>query len=165
MELDLEQIRDNIKEQNTLSKAQAEKYEAVECWSYAYLTRWIVLERGLKSLYDLHNRECIRTGASNWLNYLDGKIPKVPEIIKDFSVQTLTIPKPKFIKELLGNCNSIQTALDSNNKYRPKRNRIAHKAEEFSSEKYYLGYREVVDKAIKQLLTKLSQKINTDKKR
>ena len=146
-----------------LAHAFSEKYEVVGCWSYAYLSRWIVLEKGLKSLYDMSNKECIRQGVLDWLEYLDGKVSKVPVRIKDFSVQTQNIPKLSFITELLGTCNSIKTALDSTDKYRAKRNRIAHKTEEFRSEENYLGYREVVDKAIAQLIAKLSQKINTRK--
>lgn len=163
MSIDLESIRDEIKEHNASSKLQAEKYEQLKCWSYAYLARWVVLERGLKSLYDSHNRERIRTGAIEWIKYLDGKIKKAPNKINNFTIQTQSIPAYKFINELLGTSTSIKEALDSNGKYRPKRNRIAHKAEEFRSEKDYLGYREAIDKAIKQLLTKLSQKVNAKK--
>ncbi len=159
----LEKLRDEIKEHNSRSKLQAEKHEAVECWSYAYLTRWVVLEKGLKSLYDMSNKECIREGALDWLEYINGKVSKAPARIKDFSVQTQYIPKLSFITELLGTCNSIKTALNSTDKYRAKRNRIAHKAEEFRSEKDYLRYREVIDKAIVQLIANLSTKINTQK--
>ncbi|MES9855090.1 MAG: hypothetical protein ABW166_00600 [Sedimenticola sp.] len=161
--MQLETIRDEIKEHNTSSKSQAEKYESTKCWSYAYLSRWVVLERGLKSLYDSHNKQRIRKGALEWINYLDGKTTKAPNKIKDFSVQTRNIPQYSFITDLLGKCNSVKVALDSNDKYRPKRNRIAHKAEEFRSEKGYLGYKQAVDDAIKQLLTKLTQKVNASK--
>ncbi len=159
----LEIIRNDIKTHNIYSKHQAQKYEKLKCWSYAYLSRWIVLERGLKSLYDSHNRENIRNGAIEWINYLDGKLEKVPNKISNFTLQTQTIPSYKFICERLGTCSKIKAAIDSKNKYRPKRNRIAHKAEEFRSEKDYLGYRLAIDAAIKQLLTKLSQKINIEK--
>ena len=156
-------IRDEIKEHNTSSKSQAVKYEGTKCWSYAYLSRWVVLERGLKSLYDSYNKHRIREGALEWIDYLDGKKSKVPNKIKDFSVQTRSIPQYNFIVELIGKCNNVKVALDSNEKYRPKRNRIAHKVEEFRSEKDYLGYKKAVDDAIKQLLTKLTQKVNANK--
>lgn len=158
-----ERIRDEIKEQNTRSKSQVEKYENNKCWSYAYLSRWVVLERGLKSLYDSYNKQRIRDGALEWIDYLDGKKEKVPNKIKDFSVQTRNIPQYSFVMELLGKCNCVKDALDSNGKYRPKRNRIAHKAEEFRSEKDYFIYKKAVDDAIKQLLTKLTQKVNMRK--
>jgi len=161
--MNYEAIRDEIKEQNVRSKSQAEKYESIKCWSYAYLSRWVVLENGLKSLYDSHNKECIRKGALEWIEYLDGKLSKVPNKISNFSVQTQAIPSYEYITKNIGACSSIKIALDSKEPYRAKRNRIAHKAEEFKSEKYYTSYRKVVDKAIKQLLTKLSQKVNARK--
>jgi len=102
-------------------------------------------------------------GAQERLDYLDGKTKKGPEKIKDFSVQTQNIPSIKFVTNLLGTCNSIKAVLDSDEKYLPKRNRIAHKAEEFKSEKVYRNCRGAIDKAIKQLVTKLSQKINAIK--
>jgi hypothetical protein len=152
-------IRDRIKEHNTASKIQARRYEHAKCWSYAFLARWVVLERGLKSLYDSQNSEGIRRGAIEWLDYLDGKTKEVPSKITSFTIQTQSIPPYNFVNELLGVCSSIKTAIDSREKYRRKRNRIAHKAEEFRSEKDYFVYKDAIDAAIKQLLTKLSQKI------
>lgn len=159
-----EKLRDEIKEHNIRSKSQSKKYEKTISWSYAYLTRWVVIEKGLKLLYDTHNKKLIREGAAEWIDYLDRKIAKAPMKIKDFSIQTKHIPSYKFVTDLLGTCNNIKVAIDSNDKYRSKRNRIAHKAEEFRSERHYIGYREVIDKAIKQLLTKLSQKVNENKR-
>jgi len=162
--MNIESIRDEIKNHNASSKQRAKKYEQLKCWSYAYLARWVVLEKGVKDLYNLHNRECIRRCAIEWLEYLDDKGKKPLNKINNFTIKTQSIPPYKFIKDLLGECSSIKEALYSNNKnYRSKRNRIAHQAEEFRSEKDYLGYREAIDKAIKQLLTKLSQKINAKK--
>lgn len=150
-----ERIRGEIQKDNARSKFQVEKYENNKCWSYAYLARWVVLEHGLKSLYNSYNKRCIRDGALEWIEYLDGKEKKAPNKIKDFSVQTRNIPKYKTIEELLGKCNCVKDAIDSKKKYYSKRNRIAHKAEEFRSEKDYFNYKRVVDDAIKQLLTKL----------
>jgi len=95
-----------------------------------------------------------------WLNYLDGKSVKAPNKIKNFSLQTQTMPSYSFLKVSLGTCSNIKTAIDPSEKFRQKRNRIAHKAEDFKSEKYYMNYKDAIDKAIKQLLTKLSQKAN-----
>lgn len=158
-----ENIRDEIKKHDSESKSKALKYENARCWSYAYLSRWVVLENGLKSLFDHHNKELIRKGALEWLEYLDRKTDKVPNKINNFSLKTQTIPAQKFINETLGTCQSITEAIDSNNKFRKKRNKIAHTAEEFQSETKYLEYKEVVDKAIKQLITQLSTKINAKK--
>lgn len=119
-----------------------------------------MLEDGLKSLFDHHNKESIRTGAMEWLEYLDGKTNKAPNKITSFSLQTLTIPSPKFITDTLGTCNCITNTMDSVNKFRKKRNQIAHKAEEFQFKNKYNEYKEAVDKAIKQLITILSRKIN-----
>lgn len=124
------------------------------------MARWVVLEKGLKSLYDSHTRECIRKGAIEWIEYLDGKVTTAPNKIKNFTIQTQDIPSYKFISELLGACKKVEVALKSDGKYRPKRNRIAHKAEEFKSENNYLEYRKAIDAAIEQLLTKLSRKTN-----
>ena len=63
MAIQFAKIRDEIKQHNANSKSQADKYESSKCWSYAYLARWVVLERGLKLLYDSINREHIRNGA------------------------------------------------------------------------------------------------------
>ena len=158
-----EKIRDEIKSENTKSKYKVEKYEDKKCQSYAYLSRWVVLERGLKSLYDSYNKQRIRKGATEWIEYLDGKNKNAPNKIKDFSVQTRYIPKYSFITELFGECNYLKVAIDSTGKYRKKRNKIAHKAEEFRSEKDYLSYKKAVDEAIKQLLSTLSQKVNIRK--
>ena len=158
-----ENIRDKIKKHDAESKSKASKYEKAKCWSYAYLSRWVVLENGLKPLFDHHNKELIRKGAVEWLDYLDGKTKTVPDKIASFSLQTQTIPAPKFITETLGTCNSITNAINSGDKFRRKRNQIAHTAEESQSEIKYLEYKEVVDKAIKQLITQLSKKINTKK--
>ena len=158
--MNYEKIRDTIKAHNVESKSKAEKYETAKAWSYAYLTRWVVLESGLKLLYDENNKLEIRKGATEWINYLDGKIDKAPKKISNFSIQTQTIPTLKFIVGVLGTCNSIKNAIDSTGKYRPKRNRIAHKAEEFRSESDYKGYCKVIDLAITQLIAKLSTEAN-----
>jgi hypothetical protein len=124
MDEHFERIRDEIQKGNVKSKSKVEKYENTKCWSYAYLSRWVVLECGLKSLYN--------------------------------KKQTRSIPQYKCIKKLLGECNRIKNAIDSGGKCRPKRNRIAHKAEEFRSETTYLNCKKGVDDAIQQLLTKLT---------
>tara|TARA_R110001583_G_scaffold194824_1_gene367223 strand:- start:82 stop:567 length:486 start_codon:yes stop_codon:yes gene_type:complete len=155
-----ELIRDQIKEHDKASCLKILKYEKSKCWSYAYLSRWVVLESGLKLIFDEKNKLNIRALAEEWVNYLDGKSTSKPDNIKNFTLQTQTIPPYSFLQNIFGTCNNIKKALDSNEKYRPKRNRIAHKAEEFRSEKDYLEYKGLVDKAIKQMITKLSQKAN-----
>ena len=160
----LQDLRDKIKDENEKSKVKTVKYEAVKCWEYAYLTRWVVLERGLKSLYNIYNKQRIRASALEWLEYLNGKATKAPDKIKDFSVDTQNIPRYKLIEELLGTANSIKIAIDSGEKFRPKRNAIAHKADGLKSEKTYLEYRQAIDSAITQLIKKLSEKINKNQK-
>jgi hypothetical protein len=155
-----ELIRDQIKEHDKASCIKTSKYEKSNCWSYAYLSRWVVLESGLKLIFDENNKLNIRALAEEWVNYLDGKSEKKPDNIKNFTLKTQTIPPYSFLQNIFGTCNSIKKVLDSKGKYRPKRNRIAHKAEEFRSEKDYLEYKGLVDKAIKQMITKLSQKAN-----
>lgn len=162
--MNFETLRDEIKEIDFNSKEQAKKYEALENWSFAYLTRWTVLERGLKKLYNLHNREKIRFLALEWVEYIDENNTTKPKNITDFSVKTQSIPRIKFITESIGKCSNIEVVLDSGKKFRIKRNDIAHKAVEFSSKKTYDGYRTAIDAAIKQLITKLSYKINMRKK-
>ena len=159
-----EKLRDKIKAENENSKEATRKYEAAQCWSFAYLSRWVVLERGLKELYNLYNKERIRTGALAWLDYLNGKTSKTPDKIKDFSVDTRQIPSYKIIEELLGTSNSIKTAIDSKGKFRRKRNNVAHKAENFRTENTYSEFKKTIDKAIIQLLTNLSKKINATNK-
>ena len=159
-----ENLRDTIKEIDALSKKQATKYETVENWSFAYLTRWTVLEIGLKKLYNLHNREKIRALALEWIEYIDKSSTTKPNNITDFSVQTLRIPKIKFITDSIGKCSKIETVLDSGKKYKLKRNEIAHKAVELSSKRIYDSYRSAIDDAIKQSITKLSYKVNASKK-
>ncbi|MCK4378674.1 MAG: hypothetical protein KAW01_04995, partial [Deltaproteobacteria bacterium] len=148
MKLPFEELRDKIKAENENSKIQTEKHEAAGCWSYAYLSRWVVLERGLKKLYNVHNKERIRAGALAWLEYLDGKTTKAPGKINDFSVDTRKMPPYNLIKELLGTSNSIKTAIDTSGKFREMRNKIAHKAEGLKSEKGYLEFKKTIDKAI-----------------
>ena len=160
MKLPSEELRKKIKQENERSKAQTKGYEAAGCWAYAYLSRWVVLERGLKALYNVYNKERIRTGAQAWLEYLDGKTTRAPDKIKDFSVDTQKIPTYNLVVELLGTSNSIKDAIDPENKYRKTRNTIAHKAEGLRTEKSYSEFKSVVDKAITQLISKLSRKIN-----
>ena len=120
---------------------------------------------GLKTLQDEHNKQKIREAALAWIDYLDGKTATAPAKLTKFSLQTQNIPNMGFISNILGTCNSISEAIDSNKKYKPKRNRIAHKAEEFRSESDYKAYLKVIDAAIKQLITKLSIEINKQNQR
>ena len=123
------------------------------------------MERGLKELYNYHNKDKIRSLALEWVEYIEGRSAKRPQTITDFSVQTQSIPKIAFIKKWIGNCSKIEVVLDSGKRYRRRRNRIAHKAEEFSTKKTYSNYKTAIDEAIKQLITKLSQKVNANKKK
>jgi len=160
MKLQFEKLRGKIKKENETSKGRTRQYETAKCWSLAYLSRWVVLERGLKELYNIYNKERIRAGALAWLEYLDGKTTNVQDKIKDFSIdiRSISIPSFKLVEELLGTSNDIKTVIASNGKFRRKRNQIAHKAEGLETEKTYLEYRKTIDKAITQLISSLSRK-------
>jgi hypothetical protein len=163
MSIDYVKLYTEISDNNQKSKQQASKYENKECWSIAWLCRWVVLENGLKRLCEAHNRERIRSSAKEWLDYLDNPANTVPKSRTNFQIKELRIPAYARIKEMVGDCGKIEQ-LSSEKKYRNRRNNIAHYADDSMKETTYRDYRNCVDSAIKQLISKLHTKAGTKSK-
>ena len=124
---------ERIRSLNGERQKEAERYIDEGCCGLAYLAKWSVLEFALKELDMLRTQYDERAGLVALLLYLDEGSPKPAQRRVDIPVQHKhSLPPVSRIPILLGSCPVLSEIFDTNQKYRQKRNSIAHKAEQLS---------------------------------
>ena len=109
----------------------------------AYLAYWTIIEDFVKSLVPLCQRINLKRDVMQWSLYLDENIKKKPKAIKEHSFKLSNkkakgIPSEDVLLNVLDNAivpNLFET-LNTSKKYRKRRNRIAHFAEDVSQDVY-----------------------------
>jgi len=98
-----------------------------------------------------------------WQKFLEGKAKKIPKPILRFDLEykRRTIPPVYLIERALGKMNYVRTIMDSNGKWRKRRNSIAHNALHFGSEETYKEYKHDLLNAINQLQRHAAKHKNT----
>ena len=145
-----------FRELESVYTKQAIAYEEKKSYEMAYLSLWIILEKGLRVYADdavkleLHNK------IQLWDEYLSGKKRNAPTEIKNCNLEYTyrTIPRVSLIENALGKMPAVHKVLNSQGKWRRKRNSIAHKASNFSSVNLYNEYKHELLSAINQLSKK-----------
>ncbi len=97
----------------------------------AYLSYWIVLEKGLKIVDKVRRSEKLYCDICAWKDYLEEKTTEKPKDIKSFSMQeSEKIPDVKLVLDYLGNELTVvmeimnTTSKSGSTKWRDKRNGI-----------------------------------------
>lgn len=130
---------------NIYSKQQlvANQFEQQANYPMAYLAHWAIVEDFAKSLAPLCRRADLENAIKQWSSYLLGEIKTKPKTI---SIGRFELPKEKsksipsegVLLNVLDKkiTPSIFILLDTDGKYRKRRNKIAHFAENVSEEVY-----------------------------
>ncbi len=141
----------------------AECYELDGNYEMAYLALWSVTEHTVKEIQTHVNTRKLKNAIDEWHKYFQSSEElKRPKPIKNFACDVKTIPQIKTLTEELGDIPAVSKLLQTkekgkSSKYRDKRNAIAHKAEKFSSETVYKGYKVTALSAIQELERKLNK--------
>lgn len=119
----------------------AEVYENNKQHETAYLARWAILEKFVKTIAYEYRREMLRKSLAEWTDYLDGKWDKRPDTTPKCALDAVTLPREKEFFSCLSyfgfNAKEIWALMDSKGRFRIRRNDIAHKAIRFGSKKKY----------------------------
>jgi hypothetical protein len=141
---------------NDKQQEEAKKYVDEGCCGLAYLAKWSVLEFALKELDMLRTQHEQRIILHNLLLYLDEGGANPAQRRVEIPVQhKFSLPPIIRIPTLLGNCPELSEIFDTKQKFRQKRNNIAHKAEHLSP-KVCAEYLKKLDSGIEELFRALT---------
>jgi len=130
---------------NVYSKQQlvANKFEQQTNYPMAYLAYWAIMEDFAKSLAPLCLRADLEKAIKQWSSYFLGEIKDKPKAISSGRFElpkekSKSIPSEDVLLNVLDKetTPSIFILLNTDGKYRKRRNRIAHFAENVSEEVY-----------------------------
>lgn len=139
--------------------ALSEHYEKSSSYEMSYVALWTILEHIMKPIASIGMRKKLETSLHEWIGHIENPIPGIqPKDIKNFKIEytSISIPSVSLIEEAIGDVPKLKLLMDSNGKYRRKRNNIAHRAEKLS-ETAYGGYKSAVLDAIAEIKSILSQ--------
>lgn len=144
---------------------RAVRHEDNESYEMAYLSLWFILEKGITLYANEAVKIQLREKIKNWDDFLSGKSKKQPRKINDFTLQYTrnNIPPVSLVEKSLGKMSRVAKVLDPSEKWRRKRNNIAHDAISFSSEDKYKEYKHELLLAIDELTRKVG--LHATKKR
>ena len=119
------------------------KHESDENYGLAYLALWAVGENFAKNLGHTWQRVQLKAELGRWLDYLNGALPTRPSDIlgstfKQAASIDVSLPNVKLLKLALPLQFAPQfyEVLDSDKKYRKRRNTVAHSGEPVSVNTY-----------------------------
>jgi len=143
----------------------ASDYEGKSSYEMAYLSRWYVLEEILKIMDAECRKKQLYYQVCDWKKYLENRNGKRPCKITSFDItkqnETPNIGKIGKMEEHLDcELRIIKEIMDSNRKWRQKRNNLAHGAAPFRKKETYEDYRNKIADGIseiEQALNGLSQ--------
>ena len=131
----------------------AAQYEGREAYEMAYISIWLVLEKGLHLYADEGVRLNLKDRVSDWSKFLAGEKRKAPTPIRDFSTRytSRSIPQVALVEKSLGKMPKVARVMDPKAKWRRRRNSIAHEALPFGMATTYREYKHDLLQAIDQL--------------
>ncbi|MBC8551924.1 MAG: hypothetical protein H8D23_19930 [Candidatus Brocadiales bacterium] len=125
----------------------AADYEQSQSYEMAYIALWSILETALKDITPYAKKIVLLKKVNDWKDYLEGNSSNPPKEIRSFQItRSDKIPPISLVEALLGDCPTIREILNTESKngstkWRDKRNRIAHNAEEFHRLETYQEYK------------------------
>lgn len=155
-------IVERIDSQTSLSN----EFESNQQREMAFLAAWAALESTVKTVCSEYRRSKLLLIMDDWKAYLADlqniKRPTIPEK-SSFSLELNFLPeKREFIGalEYFGlPSDTIWALMDSEGKYRERRNKIAHSAAPFSKESTYREYLDETRKVIASLRERLETQL------
>lgn len=147
-EIVLKYLEDRIKE----NKDEVEKYEKNEVYELAYLIKWQIVEKTVKEIAKIQRKENLIEKIIQWKEYLENDSGNKPAEIRNFSIDSEKLPELNLIEQFIGKkLLTIGEILDSKEKYRLKRNKIAHNFEKIAKKETYEDYSRKIDEGIEEI--------------
>lgn len=119
-------------------------YNSEQNYEMAYLVRWSILEKLVKTIAAEYRRDILVKSLQDWLTHLKKDTPK-PSKKPNTAIDLITLPhKSEFIASLnyFGlNGDSLWSVMDSNGRHRRHRNELAHTGKKFIN---YLLYHSLI---------------------
>ena len=124
-----------------------DEYENRKQFETAYLALWAILEKFTKTVAREYRREMLRKSLVKWNDYLDGRLEQKPHK-PNFTLDSHTLPKEgefhKCLESFGFDSECVWNVMDSQGRFRKRRNEIAHTASRFGSEKKYAEMRQEI---------------------
>lgn len=138
------------------------EFEKKENYESAYLIKWQLIEKTVKEVAKVVRKKKLVTSLESWLSYVNNPdSSNKPKEIKNFAIDSNSLPAVVLVEEYFGkSLLNVNEVLDSSQKYRIKRNAIAHNFEPFGQETTYQKYSKKLDLAIEELSNELSNDFN-----
>ncbi|EIV1738042.1 hypothetical protein L7E62_004686 [Vibrio parahaemolyticus] len=133
--------------------ALSDSYESNGSYEMSYMALWTILEHILKPIASEGMKKKLQRSLHEWIDHLESPVSgKKPKDIKSFKTEysSTSIPPISLIEEAIGDVPKLKVLMDSNGKYRKKRNSIAHRAEKLSKS-IYSDYKSTVILALEEL--------------
>lgn len=133
--------------------ALALTYEENGSFEMAFISLWSILEQIMKPIASVSTKRKLEDSLQEWTAYVQNpSSEKKPKEIKNFQLEyvSTSIPMISQIEYATGNVPKLKELMDSNGKYRRKRNDIAHRAEKVS-DKVYPDYKDAALAALDEL--------------
>lgn len=139
-------------------EAVAIAFEAKDSFEMAYMARWSVVETFVKRIIYAEACESLSAKLEEWRKFLDDPREKTPNPIRHFPVEPSKskLPSSEELKKRFSPSSNLVELMDSNKKFRKKRNSIAHSAEAFGQRATYEEYKAKVVAATEELRESLA---------
>ena len=142
----------------------ASDYEEKSSYEMAYLSRWYVLEKILKLLDAERRKKQLYREICEWKEYLENSCSNQPKPITNYLFnlkEAKTIPDVEKIKDYLDcELRIIKEIMNTQGRWRRRRNDIAHRAVSFGRKETYEEYRNKIKEGISEIGQALTDKCN-----
>lgn len=138
-------------------KKLVEEYEDKVSYESAYLIKWQFIEKIVKELAEDVRKNQLLDKLKLWIDYLENENSKKPSDIRNFSITSNKIPEPDLIVKCFNKeIPNLLKVLNADDKFRKRRNSIAHSFEKFKKYETYEIYSRMLDEAILELQSELT---------
>lgn len=158
-------LRSQFSDKSALQFGLRDEHEKTGAYGLAYLALWAVLETFAKQLFFAHEREKLQADLLKWVEYMNGASVVRPSDIGTLKFKPNTflndpIPPKKQLTPLIAasQAPTFYLVLDPEEKYRRRRNLVAHSGEVVSA-KVYEEFKEQAEKAIQEIVAWLGDDI------
>lgn len=142
-------------------KVLVNEYENKVSYESAYLIKWQFIEKIVKELAEDVRKNQLLSKLKLWIDYLENENIDKPKEIKSFSVSPNRLPEIDMITKYFNKeMPKLANVLNTESKFRKKRNKIAHNFEPFKKKETYEEYSCMLDEAISELQNELT--LNSD---
>ena len=130
-------------------------YENESNYEMAYISVWSAFELLLKFIAKEIERNLLKEQLTSWLKYIDKITEIAPQPIKHFpkARHYENLPGIGFFAKYYPGLTRCEIVLNSQGKFRRRRNEIAHEATRFKSKELYFEYKEMIIGALNEALS------------